>query len=378
MAQDVNAPHREDHNDEEWFDLQSLAPEDDPSETPIEVWSARKARAYYAPAPSHADKPPPSVSSYEKGPGVLGTYGPLLYFAFLALVPIVGTVLFVWSSSVPSPEEQAIVERVQPQAVTPAPSTADRNSVPLLVPSPTSFRVNSDPEGAYVYVDGALAGITPHQDGAIESGWRTVVLTMRDHAERDTLVYVDPEAATTLTLALDPLVEAPISAASSEPPPAPVVDEPVQPNREAAVTAQKAGELRVTSIPDRAVVRLGGEVMGRTPLLLGDLAPGMYDLALSMPGYASQTRRVDVGPGRRATVRVELVARTGTLSVLVHPWGSIYIDGTLLARDTDLRRSLDVAAGSHVVRVVHPVLGVQERRVDVQAGQTTSVTFDLL
>jgi hypothetical protein len=384
MAQDVNAPKREQHtDDEEWFDLQSLAPEDTPGEEPVEVCSGRKARAYYAPPPSGGDAPERAdtsarVSSLPRNAeqSFRDTYGPLVYFAFLALIPVVSVVLFVLAPF-GVPQDEPMQEPVEQEAV-PAPPAADRKALaPAPMPTSALLRVDSDPEGAYVYVDGALAGITPYQSDTIESGWRAVVLKMNDHIERDTLVYVDPEAVTTLALALDSTIAAPISI-EPDPEPPPAFDAAREQEVEERPLVPEVGEVRVETVPDRAVVRLDGEVVGRTPLLLGDLAPGMYDLVLSMPGYASQTRRVDVGPGRRSTVRAELVAQTGTLSVIVRPWGSIYINDTLLVRDTDLRRSLDVAAGSHVVRVVHPVLGEQERRVDVRAGQTTSVTFDLL
>jgi len=388
MAQDVNAPKREQHTDdeEEWFDLQSLAPEDTPGEEPVEVCSGRKARAYYAPPPSEADAPAqantparvvPPPSDAEQS--FRDTYGPLAYFAFLALIPVVSVVLFVLAPYGTSPDEP-VLEPVLAQEAAPAPSPA---SAPL--------RVHSDPEDAVVYIDGRETGLTPYQNDAVASGWRTISVEKPGHIVRDTLVYVEANAATTLTLALEPLeaelaeVEPPeaeppdVQAAAPtalEPPPVPAA--PSEQRTEERAPAVKVGEVQIETVPDRAVVRLDGEVVGRSPLLLGGLVPGMYDLALSMPGFASQTRRVDVGPGRRSTVRAELVALTGTLSVIVRPWGSIYIDGTLLARDTDLRRSLDVAAGSHVVRVVHPVLGEQERRVDVRAGETTSLTFDLL
>lgn len=382
MAQDVNAPKREQHtDDEEWFDLQSLAPEDTPGEAQVEVCSGRKARAYYAPSPSESAASPQTEASvrvvarpHDAEHSFRDTYGPIFYFAFLVLVPVVSGILFVFAPFGTLQDEQ-VPDPVVAQDEALVPSAADPR-VPVVPPTPTLLRVDSDPEQAIVYIDGAEAGITPYQSDAVTLGWRLLSLEKSGHAVRDTLIHVEAEAATTLALVLDPLDAEPSAPPAPEPPPVPDASQEQEPEERPLVP--EVGEMQIVTVPDRAVVRLEGEVVGRSPLLLGDLAPGMYDLTLSMPGYASQSRRVDVGPGRRSTVRAELVAQTGTLSVLVRPWGSIYIDGTLLARDTDLRRSLDVAAGSHVIRVVHPVLGEQERRVDVRVGQTTSVTIDLL
>lgn len=382
MAQDVNAPKRAQHtDDEEWFDLQSLAPEDTPGEVPVEVCSGRKARAYYAPSPSKSAAPPRTEAParlvarpHDAEHSFRDTYGPIFYFAFLVLIPVVSGILFVFAPFGTLQDEQ-VPEPVVAQEEASVPSAADRR-VPAVPPTPTLLRVDSDPEQAIVYIDGDEVGITPYRSDAVTPGWRALSLEKSGHAVRDTLIHVEAEAATTLALVLDPLDAEPVASSALKPPAVPDVSQERELEERSLVP--EVGEMRVVTVPDRAVVRLEGEVVGRSPLLLGDLAPGMYDLTLSMPGYASQSRRVDVGPGRRSTVRAELVAQTGTLSVLVRPWGSIYIDGTLLARDTDLRRSLDVAAGSHVVRVVHPVLGEQERRVDVRVGQTTTVTIDLL
>ena len=61
----------------------------------------------------------------------------------------------------------------------------------------------------------------------------------------------------------------------------------------------------------------------------------------------------------------------------VSPWGSIYVDGQLLARETDVRQTFDLPPGSHRVAAEHPQLGRREVVVQVRPAQSTSVTLEL-
>jgi|GEM_PF-5001457 len=74
----------------------------------------------------------------------------------------------------------------------------------------------------------------------------------------------------------------------------------------------------------------------------------------------------------------EEVAGTATISVRVKPWGSIFVDGRLLARNTDLRHAVEVEPGTHRLRVEHPALGSHEIEVTVRPGMTLEVPVDLL
>ena len=78
-------------------------------------------------------------------------------------------------------------------------------------------------------------------------------------------------------------------------------------------------------------------------------------------------------------VRLSLaaVAGPGTLQVLAQPWGTIYIDGALHKRNTDVVYRTEVPAGTHEIRVVHPTFGTRTRQVTVRAGQSVMEVFDL-
>ena len=69
-------------------------------------------------------------------------------------------------------------------------------------------------------------------------------------------------------------------------------------------------------------------------------------------------------------------AQTGLLKVLVKPWGSIYIDGELRQRETDLPYAAPLAPDTYRVTAVHPTLGRWERTVYVAPGEEASVVVD--
>ena len=68
---------------------------------------------------------------------------------------------------------------------------------------------------------------------------------------------------------------------------------------------------------------------------------------------------------------------TGTLAVVVRPWGTIFVDGATLARETDVQHSTTLPVGEHRIRAMHPTLGSREVTVTVRPGATAHVEIDL-
>lgn len=345
-----------------WAPASHPPPSDGPRPPDAEVLQRRR--------PSVPEPPLPFPSRREAG--FFGTYGPLFYFVLLASIPLLSALL-LFSSPPDTPFEPL--------------SDAERASLasppPVAAPPPTALRVGSDPGDALVYVDGSFEGLTPYATETLAPGWHAITLRKQGYALGDTLIYLEPGVATALSFALDSVA---VVAPGAAPPDAPT-DTPTDamialaPSAEASVEPQaeapQYGGVLVEASPAGAEVRVDGARAGRSPLRLRDLRPGTHEVTLSFPGYAPQTRHVLVAPGQVATLRAELAPLTGTLSVAVRPWGSIYVDGVLHARDTDLRHEIVVPIGTRVVRAVHPVLGAQEWRVEVEADRSTPVDFDL-
>ncbi len=190
---------------------------------------------------------------------------------------------------------------------------------------------------------------------------------------KDTLVYVSGEA-TSLSLALTPTawVEEPVARASEERAPQGVPSRTAPP----ASPVPTSGTIGVRVSPAGVPVQLDGETVGVAPLDLKGIPPGPHTLKFFLPDYETTTVHVEVEPGARASVDVTLVPQVGTLSVVVRPWGTIYVDDVLRARETDVKFEATLPVGRHHIRVEHPELGVRERTVEIESRGTASVVFD--
>jgi serine/threonine-protein kinase len=68
-------------------------------------------------------------------------------------------------------------------------------------------------------------------------------------------------------------------------------------------------------------------------------------------------------------------AARGFLQVVVVPWAEVYVDGRRMA--TAPLRTIPLAAGAHVVRLVHPDFQPLQRRIVIVPGRTLSLSVDL-
>lgn len=306
-------------------------------------------------------------------------------------------------------------------------------------PGPASLWVNAG-DGATVYVDGEPVGEVPLWVDSLTRGLRRVEIVDRAGATvADTTVSVLPgtvtdldftggllptarppdafavadrsptdqpeaELATPVTRRPETPPAAPRRAARPPPPP----DRASPPDR-AAATARAAprpratGELRVTSSPTGADVRLDGRRLGTTPLTVGRLSPGRYDLVVARLGYETLTQSIVVHPTGVSETTVSLLEAapaaprtdpprtrpdpppsprsapdaTGTVEILVKPWGRIVIDGATHQRETDVVYQTVLSVGPHQVTASHPQLGSVTRSVFVAPDGRVRIEIDL-
>jgi serine/threonine protein kinase len=76
-----------------------------------------------------------------------------------------------------------------------------------------------------------------------------------------------------------------------------------------------------------------------------------------------------------APVPPATVAEPGQLQVAVRPWGEVSVDGRLIGT-TPLDR-ITLPAGSHVLRIRHPLYETWERPIAIRPGETAKVVVDL-
>jgi serine/threonine protein kinase len=83
----------------------------------------------------------------------------------------------------------------------------------------------------------------------------------------------------------------------------------------------------------------------------------------------------DATPAAVAVPPSTVAAEPGQLQVAVRPWGEVSVDGRVIGT-TPLDR-FTLPAGTHVVRVRHPLYEVWERPVAIKPGETAKMVVDL-
>jgi len=245
--------------------------------------------------------------------------------------------------------------------------------------------VRSTPEGAAVRVNGDSVGTTPLVDRPFATGVYLFSIEAPGHFRTDTVVVLQDSVAASLRFFLrprpgtetteDPAPEpSPSPAAAARPPPVASVP---QAERTAPAPGPVQGVLFVTSTPLGAAVTVGGRERGRTPVSLSPLAVGETQVTVRLDGYVPWSQTVAVQADSVGRVHAALQPQTGRLRVLAQPWGTIYVDGTLHVRESDVWYETSLPTGRHRVTVVHPVLGQHVRDVDVPAGEDVSLVVDL-
>ena len=122
--------------------------------------------------------------------------------------------------------------------------------------------------------------------------------------------------------------------------------------KKAVAAAVIPGQLTIDSTPQGAQIQLDGTTDPGwvTPVVLSNIQPGSHSITLNKPGFASDTRSVDVASGAHASTIIHLSQLSATLLVKSDPPGaSIYIDGHDAGAKTPAQ--LSVNKGQHLVLV---------------------------
>jgi serine/threonine protein kinase len=139
------------------------------------------------------------------------------------------------------------------------------------------------------------------------------------------------------------------------------------------------GQLIVSSMPMGATVEIEGRAgqQWKAPQTIPGLAAGTYKVLFNMPGYATETRTVQVSGGARTPIDVRLVAVKGFVTVASKPAGAeIWINGKDTGKVTPIEFLVEPGAQNIVVRKQ----GYLEASTDVKlvAGQSVNYAPSLM
>jgi eukaryotic-like serine/threonine-protein kinase len=280
----------------------------------------------------------------------------------------------------PAATKAASAETSKPnssQAVPAVPAKTSTQTLPVEPPPSAKVQVGTVNQGKLIgIVVGCLVAVA--------------VLAFVFQRKPSPVVEPAPESTPASIIQPSPVAAAPIQPTAEEPTPSdePVADEnsgvrPAYERRSRAKTAVPAagaaadGQVSISAVPPDSVVTIEGQAEPlRTPLTI-PLAPGSYKISISKPGYATDTRTVEITSRARALVDVRLTAVQGWLNVAGSPAGaSVWIDGKDTGKLTPATFALDPAVHHVLLRKT----GYLDARSDIQlaAGQTTAYSPSLM
>ena len=224
-----------------------------------------------------------------------------------------------------------------------------------------SLRIESEPAGAAVDIDGSPRGLTPL---TLELAPGAHAVTVR-HGERTEQI-----AATVTAGALNTHH---LRWSRSE------RSEKSETSERVEVAGRSArGHLDVFSEPAGGTVTIDGVMRGVSPVSVENLEPGEHQVVVQLLGRTHR-RTVTVEPGATASLRLSNAPvgnASGWLTTRTGASLQILEKGRLLG-STDTDRIL-LPVGNHELQFVADALGFRARRtVTISAGQTTTVTMSL-
>jgi len=168
---------------------------------------------------------------------------------------------------------------------------ASRVSVNAASPSTGVLSLSSDPSGATVTLDGAVAGTTPLTLRSVAAGDHTVLITRTGYADMTSAITVPAGGTFTNSYTLS------------------------------------CNVLSVSSIPSGASVTVDGTPSGTTPLSLRAVTAGVHTVVLTLDGYNPFTTTVTVSPGQTVQAAYTLAAAatspvTATATTTAPAWTS--------------------------------------------------------
>ena len=205
-----------------------------------------------------------------------------------------------------------------------------------LIYEPTTFRIriDSNPSGARVYIDGIYRGITPTYN-SISSGLYSIRLELEGFKDYETTIRLTED--TTLNISLE----------------------------------RAEGALVVFSNPPNAEVYIDGTYYGRTPITIQRLSTGRKTVQLKLSGYADWKDDVHIEAGEIAQINATL-RLAGTLQVSSAPSGAkVYLDGNYLG--VTPFTSSNIPEGHHNLMVELFGYKPWEGIIEILPGQTTNI-----
>jgi PEGA domain-containing protein len=212
-------------------------------------------------------------------------------------------------------------------------------------PETGSLRVESQPAGAKVLVDGTDRGVAPVTISDLLPGDHEVILQTPLASARH---VVTVQAGGTASL--------------------------VTPVAAAATSAGPVSGWLTVKAPFSLEIREEGRLIGTSDADRLMLAAGRHDIQLvnQVMGYRA-TRAITVMPGKVESIRVDLP--NGVINLNASPWAEVWVDGNRVG-ETPIG-NLSIPIGPHEIVFRHPQFGEKRHAVSVTLNGPTRVSVDM-
>jgi hypothetical protein len=137
----------------------------------------------------------------------------------------------------------------------------------------------------------------------------------------------------------------------------------------AAAPVMMAGDLIIDSSPQGATVQLdGGSASFQTPFTANSLSAGRHTVGLTKPGYAAESRTIEIAAGQKSHLTIALTELGATVSIASDPPGAaVFIDGQDSGKTTPV--AMVLRKGSHALKLRKAGYLQASANVDLVPGQ---------
>ncbi|MEE2902015.1 MAG: serine/threonine-protein kinase [Myxococcota bacterium] len=228
------------------------------------------------------------------------------------------------------------------KGTSPETKALDRVSIPVT----TYLKINSDPAGAEIFLDGqsqtqttpAVVPVDADREYRIRlalKGYKPFLLTQRARAG--------------------------------------------EPNNIEGKLVPLPGSFKLMSDPSGARVKVDGIATGTTPISMDTLQRKKYRLTVHKEGYSPADFTIDLATTHAVEKKIQLrkILEYGRLDVSSRPWAKVYIDGKVMAETTPAF-GIKVEVGRRTVRFENPRLNKSmTKQVMIRKGETSRLVVDL-
>ncbi|MFQ5865374.1 MAG: protein kinase [bacterium] len=127
-----------------------------------------------------------------------------------------------------------------------------------------------------------------------------------------------------------------------------------------------------------AVIYIDGDSIGTTPFKDSiALTTGRHEIVFKNPEFPEYKKWIELRSDEIVNIELSLWTLVGKLKLTVSPWAEVYIDGEYKDTVPPQDRPCILSPGRHSLILRHPVLGEWQTPIEISAGQSLELKFNL-